>query len=134
MAVPGFEYCSPIEGTIVEHCKQNYKWTKSRGPFWKSASLQTFFVGNRRHFFEVDRRTQKIDNVQTDFEGAIQTLLEQGKMQDELDAKEAAKVDDDQLAIDNTPWMRKTCWARKCAGRDFIWTSFSHTHSEQGAR
>jgi hypothetical protein len=117
---PECRYCSPSEGTMLEHCKQSHAWTKARGTVWKPAKVQTFFVGGRRHFFAVDSGIQGNDNSCINFGTVVETLLEQGRERDDQEAKEAAKVDNDQLAIDNTPWMRKTRWARKFAGRDLL--------------
>ena len=47
-------------------------------------------------------------------------MLEEGKNHDEDEAKKAAQVGDDHIPIDNTPWMRKTRWARKFAKRDLL--------------
>ena len=123
------QYCSPSEGTILEHCKKGHKWTKAHRSMWKPAKVQTFFVGSRRHFFQVEAissSTEKGD-CHADLGSAVHMLLEQGRSLDEQEAKEAAKVDDDQLAIDTTPWMKKTRWGRKFAGRDLLAiTALSH--------
>ena len=104
------QHCCPSQGSIVEHCKQEHKWTKAKGPIWKAVSIQTFFVGSRRNFFEVDYRQQTKEErgSKADLSNAIQLLLERGQQQDEHEAKEAARADNDQPAVDNTPWMRKT--------------------------
>ena len=65
---------------------------------WRPSKVQTFFVGARRRFFEVEANTQREDRGHTDFGTAVQALLEQGRSRDEQEAKAAAKVDDNQLA------------------------------------
>lgn len=58
----------------------------------------------------------EVDSLST----AIQNLLENSSILDRKEAKEAAQAGDEKQAIDNTPWMRKTRWARKFGGRDLI--------------
>jgi hypothetical protein len=94
---------------MLEHCKQSHVWTKAKGTVWIPAKVQTFFVGGRRRFFVINGGSiQRNDNGRADFGTAVEALLEQGRRRDSEEAKEAAKVDKDQLAIDNTPCITKT--------------------------
>jgi len=45
-------------------------------------------------------------------------MLRKGRKEDEEEARQETKVEEEQLAVDNTPWMRKSRWARKFAGKD----------------
>ncbi|KAK4974054.1 hypothetical protein LTR28_010612 [Elasticomyces elasticus] len=86
---------------MQEHSREKHKWVKAQGDQWRPARVQTFFQGNRRKFFEVtETRAQEIKKQSTNIEALIDALLKE-----------------EQLPVDNTPWMRKTRWARKFAGR-----------------
>jgi len=104
---------------MQEHSREKHKWVKAQGDRWRPASVQTFFQGNKRKFFEVaETRTQDTTKQSTSIEALIDALLKEGERQDQEEARQEARVDEEQLPVDDTPWMRKTRWARKFAGRD----------------
>ena len=114
------DYGCVSETKMLEHNKQSHSWTKAKGVQWRRASVQTLFGGPRRRYFEVAGPLSQAGTELTDFPSAVNILLGEGERRDQEEAKEAARVGDDQLPIDNTPWMRKTRWARKFAGRDLL--------------
>lgn len=113
-------YCCVSKSNMQEHNKQCHKWTTATGVQWRPATVQTLFGGPRRRFLEVESVVSKAAEKAKDFTSAIETLLEDGKKRDQEQVKLAAQAGDEQLPTDNTPWMRKTRWARKFAGRDLL--------------
>lgn len=112
-------YFAGSEGTILKHSQENHDWVKAQGPQWRTAWVQTFFQGNKRRYFEVtvaDTTSQRRDATDTDV--LIAALLQEGEHRDREEAIEETRVDEEQLRVDNTPWMQKTHWAKKFAGRN----------------
>ncbi len=114
------EYCCISKDNITEHSKRSHKWTKRKGPQWRAAVVQTMFGGPRRRYFEVFRLDCLSEAGTGNLSGAIEQLLDEGKRLDREEQKSAARTGDEQLPTNNTPWMRKTRWARKFAGRDLL--------------
>jgi len=114
------EYCCISEDNMTEHNKLRHKWTKRKGRQWRAACVQTMFGGPRRRYFEVAGPERPHKAGTGDFDDAIERLLDEGKKRDREEQKSVAQTGDEQLPTDNTPWMRKTRWARKFAGRDLL--------------
>ena len=114
------DYCCVSERNMVEHNRDAHDWTKRKGLQWRAAVVQTLFGGPRRRYFEVVRPRVSTEVEAGGLESAIERLLEEGKKLDREEGKSAARTGNEQLPIDNTPWMRKTRWARKFAGRDLF--------------
>jgi superfamily II DNA helicase RecQ len=111
-------YYSSSSGTMQEHYRTQYKWTKAEGIQWRPAKVQTFFGGTNRRFFEVASDALEQHRQGTSIDVLINVLLQEGEKEDKEEAKLEARADEEQLPVDNTPWMRKTRWARKFAGQD----------------
>jgi hypothetical protein len=116
-------YLCTSEASMAKHSQLKHKWVKARGIEWDPTTLQTFFGGAHRRFFQVAEQPpttlQQDKELPLDLDTAIAALLEKGEQQDHEEAEQAFQVNGErQLAVDNTPWMRKTRWATKFLGKD----------------
>jgi superfamily II DNA helicase RecQ len=112
-------YFAGSEGTMLKHSQEEHGWVKAQGPQWRTAWVQTFFQGNKRRYFEVtvaDATSQQRDATGVDM--LVAALLQEGEKLDREEAIEETRVEEEQLSVDNTPWMQKTRWAAKFAGRN----------------
>lgn len=73
-----------------------------------ASKVQTFFQGNKRRFFEVANMTPRKAEDPTSIDVLVDALLAEGERKDREEAVQEARVDEEQLPVDNTPWMRKT--------------------------
>ena len=78
------------------------------------------FGGPRRRYFEIVGLLIPSEIGTGDLDGAIERLLDDGKKLDREENKNVVRTSDEQLPNDNTPWLRKTRWAKKFAGRDLL--------------
>jgi hypothetical protein len=116
-------YLCSSERMIKEHCREKHGWRKTDGQPWHSAKVQTFFQACQKRFFEVSSRLPSSSEPQqqqteTGFDTLVTQLLEEGERLDKKEDGQATNIEEGQLPVDNTPWMRKTRWARKFAGYD----------------
>jgi len=104
---------------MKQHCKEKEGWVKARGQTWQAATVQTFFQGPYRRYFEVASPASSQARAQrSDISVLIDALIQEGERKDKQDVQREAVVDSEQLPADNTPWMRKTRWSKKFAGKD----------------
>lgn len=107
------------EGTMRKHSQTEHDYVQKQGPQWRPAWVQTFFQGNKRRYFEVTvADTTANQAAPTAIDILIDDLLQEGERQDREEAIEETTVGEEQVAVDNTPWMRKTRWLKKFAGRN----------------
>lgn len=113
-------YCCISDVNMQQHSKEMHKWIAAKGKRWKPARVQTFFVGPSRRYFEVMEASHPAPRVSECEFSAVRAILEEGERLDLEEAKQVAKMLDNQLAVDNTPWMRKTRWHRKFGGKNIL--------------
>lgn len=114
------QYCCVSDINMQQHGKDMHKWVTAKGKRWRTAKVQTFFVGPSRSYFEVAKESDPTPEIQEHHSCAMQALLDDAERVDLEEAKQAAKMLDSQLAVDNTPWMRKTRWHRKFKEKNIL--------------
>ena len=115
-------YITTSEEKMKLHANDAHGWIKKQGQQWDIKPVQTFFTNNKTRYFVVDAppQEQQLSKPTDDVECMIQSLLDRRERREQDEEKQRGRADEDQLKLDNTPWLRKNGWPRRFAGKDLL--------------
>ena len=125
-------YITASDDKIKKHANKEHGWVKKQGQRWDIKPVQTFFTNNKTRYFIVagpeaispgglDGCCSSAEHRPSDdVDSMIQSLLDRRERRERDVEKERGKADEDRLKLDNTPWLRKSGWHRRFAGKDLL--------------
>jgi len=107
---------------IEKHANQEHGWVKKQGRQWDIKPVQTFFINNKtRYFIVASAEEQRVTPYSTaGIVNPIKLLLDEADRLDQEERKKQCIIDEDQVLVDLTPWLRKTRWPIYFAGKDLV--------------
>lgn len=125
----GYDDCgkyTKTNTTMKKHCRAKHGWVTSMKEMWESQMIQTFFQAQHckcdHPITHADSRyfpvTVESEPDSTLIQNLITSLLNNAKTKDENHQRELNKVPENSELVTLTPWLRRTRWHERFAGRN----------------